>query len=141
VVSIDSAIRRFRAKQAGQFSQTALLQRPVGETVYDPNTQASVQPVVTIYTGVPCKVSTMGREQGSEVSAGQTEVRVTDLEAKFPIDADVLHGDLLTIVTSTFNTQDIGRQFRVTQIDRREWQISRKCAIEETIVPVLNEEV
>lgn len=136
-MSIDTAIRRFRRRQEAQFTQRATIQRPVGEPVYDPEAQVSAQPVETVDTDVPCKI-TSGETQGSDVAAGQTSVRVTELVVKFPVATDARRDDIVTISDSLYDEPDIGRQYRITDVDRREWQIARRCAIEETSVAMLN---
>jgi hypothetical protein len=134
-VSIATALTRFRAKQAEQFSQTCTVHRPVGEMTYDPDAQESTQPTELLYTGLPCKV-TSNERAGSDVDAGETEVRLVDMMVKFPIDTDVAMNDVVTITASTYHPLSVGKQYRILDVDDREWQISRRCTIEETLVPM-----
>lgn len=138
-MSIESALRRFRRKQADQFTQTANIDRPVGEMTYDPDLGTSVQQVVRRYTAVPCKV-TANERQGLDVQVAETKVRIVDHTVKFGVDTDVAMDDLVTITSSTFSPLDVDRQYRITDIDRREWQVSRRCVVEEVMVPMLWEE-
>lgn len=138
-MSVDSAIARFRKRQADQFTQTCRIDRPVGETYYDPDAQESVQPVEPLYAAVPCKVTSNDRS-GEDVQAGETEVRLLDVTIKFPVDTDVAMDDIVTITASKFHPLSVGKQYRITDVDDREWQISRRCVIEETLVPLLWEE-
>jgi hypothetical protein len=138
VVSITSALARFRAKQAEQFTQTGRIDRPTGEPAYDPNTRQSAQPVTTITTK-PCKV-TSGGTQGNDTDVGETTARIVGHEIKFPVGTDLQYLDIVTILSSKFDPSDVGRQYRVLDVDRREWQISRLARIEETVVPLLNED-
>lgn len=138
-MSIDSAITRFRKKQAEQFTQTCNIDRPVGEPIFDPDTNQVTQPVERRYTALACKVSWNDRA-GQDVEAGQTELRVVDAEVKFPVGTDVAKDDIVTITSSTFHALGVGKQYRISDVDDREWQISRRCVIEETLVPMLWED-
>lgn len=135
-MSIESAVTRFRAKQAEQFSQTADIYRPVGEPTFTPE-DGYAQPVVTVTAGVACKV-TSNERQGQDVQAGETEVRLLDHTIKFPVDTPVEVNDIVEVTASTYNPLDTGITYRITDVDRREWQISRRCVIEEVIVPLLH---
>lgn len=137
-MSVGSAITRFRARQAAQFSATAAVHRPVGEVTFTPET-GSVQPYDLIYPAIACKLTSEDRS-GNDASAGETVVRLVDQLIKFPVESDLRMDDIVTITASTHNPTDVGRQYRVTDVDRREWQISRRCNVEETLVPQLNEE-
>jgi hypothetical protein len=76
---------------------------------------------------------------GEDAKAAETVLRLVDHIIKFPVGQDVQMDDVVTITSSTYNPTDIGRQYRITDVDRREWQISRRCNVEETVVPQLNE--
>lgn len=137
-MSIPGALARFQARQAAQFTQRATIQRRVGEPTFTPE-DGYRQEVTTIAADVPCKV-TSNERQGQDVQAGQTEARIVDHEVKFPVGTLVEKDDLVTVTASVHNPQDTDRTYRVTDIDRREWQISRRCIIEEVLVPTLYEE-
>lgn len=138
-MSIESALARFRKRQAAQFTQTADIDRPIGEAEFDPTTGFTTQPVLRIRSGIGCKLTSNAR-QGEDVQAGETEVRLVDHTIKFDVGIDIEKDDLVTITNSKFNTADIGVQYRVTDVDRREWQISRRCVVEETLVPMMWED-
>lgn len=135
-MTVDSVIEWARSRQADQFTQTMTVQRPIGEAYYDEDIEMSVQEVVTIYTDLPCKISSI-EAQGEDRQAGQTEVRIVELMVKFPVGTDVAMNDVVTITSSHFNTLDVGRHYRITDVDHREREIARRCAIEETNVPML----
>jgi hypothetical protein len=135
-VSIETVIDRARRRQAVQLTQRATIVRPTGPPTFDSETRESVQPVTTLHTDLPCKVTNNDRA-GLDVAVGETEIRVTDREIKFPVGTVVAEGDLVTITAGTYNTVDIGVTYRITDIDRREWQVARRCVIEEVAVPRL----
>lgn len=132
-MSIDSAIRRFRSRQAGQFTATADLFRALGAPVYEDG--ESVYPVEQLYTDRPCKV-TSNERSGSNVNVAETQVRQVDQDIKFAVDTDVRIDDIVVITSSEYNALSVGKQYRITDVDDREWQISRRCIIEETIAPM-----
>lgn len=138
-MSVDSAITRFRRRQAAQFTQRATILRAAGEPTFDESTGLATQPYDTIGTDRPCKL-TADDPSHRKVDVGDTQARTTALRLKFPVGEDVEPLDVVTITDSVYNPTDVGRSYLVTAVDRREWQISRLCDIEETTVPELNEE-
>lgn len=137
-MSVDSALRRFRGKQAEQFTQTARIDRPIGLPVYDPETRTTSQPVRTIGTKA-CKTTNQDIN-GVDVQVGETTVRTVVNLVKFEPGTDLENRDLITIVSSKYNPSDVARQYRVLDVDRREWQIARRATIEEVVVPLSNVE-
>lgn len=136
-MSVQGAITRFRRKQAEQFTATARVDRPIGLPAYDPDTQQSVQTVEVVGT-FPCKLTNL-ETTGVAVETAQTTVREVGHLIKFPVGTDVTNRDIVTILTTTYGS-DAGRQFTVDDVDRREWQISRRCTVTETVVPLSHEE-
>lgn len=138
-MSIDTAIRRFRERQAAQFTDFATIRRPVGEPTFDEDTGLATQEYETVGTLRPCKL-TAHDPASRKVPAGETQLRVVTLQLKFPVEEDVQPDDIATITASTYNPTDVGKSYRIVSVDPRTWQISRLCEIEETLVPLLNEE-
>ena len=143
-MSVDSVLRRARKRQAVQFTDRATISRPVGEVIFNPETGASSQSYWTAYSGLPCKVKSVGLT-GYDVGAGQTEVRIIAREIEFDLEkagatVQPAVDDVVTITASTYNPPSIGQQYRITDIDRRTWQVCRRVTAEEVSVPALNEE-
>jgi hypothetical protein len=138
-MSIDTAITRFRARQAEQFSDEATVSRPVGELVTDPDTGAVTQPYDTIYEDRPCKIRPAGHS-GNDVTAGETELRMIGMTGKFAVDDDIRKDDILTVTASLYDASMPGRQYRVTEAPADAWQIARVVGLEEALVPELNPE-
>lgn len=137
-MSIATAISRFRAKQAEQFSDSATIRRPVGEPEFDTVTEQYTQDVITIYTG-PCKLRPVAIRGEDEANAGETVVAVPDSECKFPVDTDVQRGDIVTITGSLYDAGMTGKTFTVGRVPSDAWQISRIVILQEIIPPLLNE--
>ena len=137
-MSIDTAITRFRAKQADQFSDEATVSRPAGEPTTNATTGAVTQDYDDVLTG-PCKIRPAGRT-GSEVTAGETEVHLFPMAGKWPVDADIRRDDIVTVTASLYDASMVGRQYRVTEAPADGWQIARVVGLEETTVPELNPE-
>lgn len=140
-MSIATAITRFRLRQAEQFTQKATVRRPLGQMVYDAELGEDVQFVAVLHVDAPCKVTALSdTSKGRDVQAGETKVRLADGEIKFHVGLDVAVDDLVEITGSLYHPLSVGKHYRVTDVDEREWQIAHKCVIEETIVPTLREE-
>lgn len=135
-MSIDTALARFRARQAEQFSDEATVSRQVGGLTTDHTTGAVSRIFDAVYDG-ECKIRPADRS-GSDATAGETEVRLVDMAGKFPVDTDIRKDDIVTVTASTFDASMPGRQYRVTEAAADAWQIARVVGLEETLVPELN---
>lgn len=136
-MTIETAITRFRAKQAEQFTDEATVSRPNGAPATDPDTGAVTQLYAEVYDG-PCKLRPAER-RGSDIEAGETEVRVFDMVGKFPVDEDIRHGDIVTVTDSLYDATMVGRQYRVAEAPADAWQIAKVLSLEEVLVPELYE--
>lgn len=137
-MSIATAIARFRAKQADQFTDEATVSRPVGEPTTDSTTGEVTQDYTDVLAG-PCKIRPLERS-GSDVTAGETRVRQVDVGGKWPVDSDIRNDDIVTVTASEYDASMVGRQYRVTEVNADGWQIARVVGLEETLVPELNVE-
>lgn len=138
-MTVDSAITRFRRRQAAQFTDRATIRRPVGEPTYNPATGLSTQDFDTVATNRPCKFVKDDRA-GRDVTAGESTLLVSSILCRFPVDEDVEVHDVITTTESQYNPTDVGRSWRVADIERHTWQIARNCSVEEIVAPPLNEE-
>lgn len=136
-MSIDSAIARFRTKQALQLTTTVTVTRNVGEPQTDDETGEVTQPTETVYTG-PAKVRPSRNRSSDDTRAGETLIGKPDYDAKLPVDTDVQRDDELTVTGSVHDAGLIGRRFVVRQSMFDEWQISRVLVLEELLPPLLN---
>lgn len=134
-MSFDTTLEFFRDQQAEQFTDSATVNRPVGEMTYDPDA-GSVQDYDEVYSG-ECKIRPADRS-GNEVGAGQTEMVILDSTGKFPVDADLQKDDIVVVTASTYDAGMVGRQYRISSAPADGWQIARVTVLEETLVPALN---
>lgn len=139
-MSIESAIDRFRGKQAEQFSETVTITRPIGEATFDDETGEYAQATETAYDG-PAKVrpNTRSGSTGEDRQVGQTEARILDMIVRLPVDTDVREDDVIAVTDSTYDVGMPGRSFRVTDAPADGWQIARSVIAVEVLVPQLNE--
>lgn len=129
-MSLETAIARFRRRQADLFRDTARIERPSGTTTLDPNTgQETPDPPTLIYEGA-CALRGM-RWDGTDVEAGGGEVRIKGSRIHFPTDTAVLHKDLVTFTGSIYDPSLVGRTFVVIDVPPEGWQISRWVLVEE----------
>lgn len=134
-MSIESAIARFRTKQADQFSDTVTVARQVGELITDSETGEVTRDFTPIYAGL-CKIRPADRA-GQDVHVGETELRRLTMVGKFPVDEDIRKDDVVTVTASRFDATMVGRQYRVTEHPADGWQIAKVVGLEETLVPEL----
>lgn len=128
-MSVDTARQRFESRQRDLFRDTAVLERPGTATfspstgVYDPATPSPV------YSGA-CLIRGFAWE-GTDLESGGNEVRMRRYRVKFPIDTDARIDDIVRPTASDYDASLVGRSFRVTDVPRDGWQISRVCICEE----------
>lgn len=130
-MSVDAAIAFFRDEQEALFRDAATITRPgSGEPVLDPDTGELTPPAGTeLYSG-PCLIRGATWE-GTNVEAGEADVRLRVFSAKFPVDTDVEIFDIVTPTASAYDESLIGREFWVTDVLRDGWQISRSVICKE----------
>jgi hypothetical protein len=83
-----------------------------------------------IYEG-PCHVRATAATGRRDAQAGEREVRLSALRAKFPSDTPVEVDDQLEVTASTYDSGLVGRTFRVTDVLWDAWQIARVAMLEE----------
>lgn len=133
-MSVDSAIERFRRRQANLFRDEGTLTRPGdGGTLNSTSGVWTPTTGTTIYTG-PCLLRAFTWE-GTDVDFGDIEVRLRRVRAKFPVDTDIRLDDLFVASASTYDESLVGISFRVTDAFRDGWQIARVCIMEEVTAP------
>jgi hypothetical protein len=131
-VSLDAAISRFRRRQADLFRDEATVSRPptptAGVISTTDNTFTPTAPT-EVYDG-PCLLRSFTWE-GSDAQYGDIEIRLRRLRAKFPVDTDIRMDDVVVPTTSIHDESLVGVGFRVTDVFRDGWQISRVAILEE----------
>lgn len=131
-MSVDSAIAHFRRRQADVFRDEAILERPSGTTTFDPETGTEVPgPPTPVHTG-PCLIRAF-KWEGTDAEAGGVEARLRRFQVKFDVDVDARKDDIVRPIASTYDGSLVGRSFRVTDVARDGWQISRWLICEEII--------
>lgn len=133
-MTVDTAIARFRRRQADVFRDEATVSRPVegsGGTI-DPITGVYT-PVATsaVYDGV-CLLRALAWE-GSDALIGDDLTRKRRVRAKFPVNVDIQVDDVVIPTASTYDPSLVGIQFRVSDNFRDGWQIARVAILEEVI--------
>jgi hypothetical protein len=129
-VSLDSARQRFERRQRDLFRDTAVLERPSGTVsfntttgTYDPDSPTQ------IYSGA-CLIRGFNWE-GVDSEVGGDEVRLRRYRVKFPVDTAAQLDDIVRPTASTYDSSLVGLAFRVTDVVRDGWQISRWTVCEE----------
>lgn len=128
-MTVDSARLRFEGRQRDLFRDAAVLERAGSATfnpttgVYDPATPTQ------IYSGA-CLIRGFAWE-GTDLESGGEEVRMRRYRVKFPVDTDVRVDDIVRPTASDYDASLVGRAFRITDVPRDGWQISRVCICEE----------
>lgn len=129
-MSLATAISRFRGRQADLFVDEATVERPSTTTTFNPTTGTlTPDPPTEMYAGA-CLIRGV-KWEGTNVEAGEADVRLRLFTAKFPVDTDVEVYDIVTPTASTYDESLIGREFWVTDVLRDGWQISRSVMCKE----------
>lgn len=135
-MSINTAISRFRRRQASLFHTESKVERPgEGDPEFNETTGEEVLPERSLIYEGPCLFRPgirSGGITGRDVTTGEREVRFVDATAKYPVDTPIQKDDLVTLTASQHDADLVGREFRVTDVARDEWQISRVVILEET---------
>lgn len=130
-MTVESTIALFRTAERALMSSTVTIVRNVGEPTFDNVTGEFGQDTDPVYTGDALIRSNMW--EGSDVQAGQQEVRLRGVRVKLPADTLVRMGDIVTVTDSPDARMD-GKVFRVTDVMVDDWQISCTTICEEVVV-------
>lgn len=131
-MSIDSAINRFRSRQAEQFTTTVAVTRPATTGTYTRD-DGYQRPATTVYEGV-CKIRP-AEQRGSEPQSGERQIGVLDFVGKFPVDTELARDDIVTVTDSGHDARLVGKRFKVTDTLLDEWQIAAVYALEHIAAP------
>lgn len=123
-MTVETAIAYFRRRERQLMTSTVEVTRVTGPPSYDPGTGTVTEPVVSVYHGDA--LVRMNAWEGSDVQAGDTEVRLRTARAKLPADTLVLRDDLLRVIASK-DARLVGRVYRITDVLVDDWQVS--CAV------------
>lgn len=130
-MTVESTIALFRSAERALMSSTVTIVRNVGEPTFDNVTGEFGQDTDPVYTGDALIRSNMW--EGSDVQAGQQEVRLRGVRVKLPADTLVRMGDIVTVTDSPDARMD-DKVFRVTDVMVDDWQISCTTICEEVVV-------
>lgn len=130
-MTLDTAIENFRRKQEALFRDACTIKRASGEPEFDEESGSYETPTPTgIYSGA-CQARPAGGLVGTDVVAGDRELRLKDLVLKLPVNTAVMENDVVVMTASTYDSGLIGRTYRITDVLRDGRQIARTCVMEE----------
>lgn len=129
-MTAEAAALRFRRREEAQLIDTGTLTRGNGEPDFDEATGEWTDSTTTVYTG-PAKIRLQGVNVGYDREAGGGDIRVNTLVLTLPGDTDVRVDDRWTTTASPLDTGLVGRTYRITDVLRSTWQITRKAMLEE----------
>lgn len=129
-MTVDTAVARFRRRQADLFRDTGTLSRPAGSGTLNTSTGDYVAASATVVYSGPCLIRAFTWE-GTDVDFGDIEVRLRRARVKFPADTDLRKDDIFVASASTFDESLVGVSFRCTDAFRDGWQIARVGIFEE----------
>lgn len=131
-MTVDSARLRFQQRQADLFRDTV--------TVVIPSTGGTLNPTTGVWTpNAPTLVysgAALVRSftwQGTSVNFGEEPVRLQRARIKLPLDTPVEVSHVVTVTASTYDTEMVGRSYRVTDVFHDGWQICRVVIAEEVV--------
>lgn len=129
-MSVGSALARFRRRERKLWNSEGILTRDTGTSFSEASGDETPGQPTTIYEGA-CQVRASGATGRRDAQAGEREIRIAPLKAKFPADTAALKDDRLLITSSTFDAGIVGRTFRVTDVLWDDWQVARVAMLEE----------
>jgi hypothetical protein len=83
-----------------------------------------------VYQG-SCQVRATAATGRRDAQAGEREIRISALRAKFPSTTAPAVNDVLELTASTHDPGLVGRTFRVTDVLWDGWQVARVAMLEE----------
>ena len=128
-MSVETAIAYFRQRQVALFRSTCTITRATPGTFVEATGEITPGTPTTIYTG-ECLARPFSWE-GSDVQAGEEEVRLRGMKLKVPADTAIAKDDVVTITGSSGDTGLVGRKFRITDVLRDDWQVVRVAITQE----------
>lgn len=131
-MTLDTAIARFRSRQAALFRDEIRITRASEEdpTFNEETGEYDTPDPTEVYEG-PCLLRPAGGLVGTDVIAGERELRLSDYVLKLPANTPVRNDDIGELTVSTYDADLVGRTYRITDVLRDGWQIARKCVVEE----------
>jgi hypothetical protein len=131
-VSVDSALAGGRAAAAALMVDQCTIGRPIGKAT-DPTTSQVVTTYSPVYSG-PCKVQILDVIPATPEAGGRLAT-VTRLRVDVPIEATagVTVNDVVTITAATFDTDLVGRTFRVIAPFHGSMKTARRLPVEEIV--------
>lgn len=131
-MTLDTAIARFRSRQKALFRDECEITRASEEepTFNEATGEYETPNPTEVYEG-PCLLRPAGGLVGTDVIAGEREVRLSDYVLKLPANTPVRSNDSVSLTVSTYDDDLVGRSYRITDVLRDGWQIARKCVVEE----------
>lgn len=131
-MSIAAAIDFFRREERALMDSSVTAVRDNGAPTLNTTTGVVTQPETTVYTGDA--LVRQAAWQGSDVNAGETELRLRPWRLKFPHGTNLRRDDRVT-VTASANSGLVGRVFRITDFFGDDWSPSAPYFAEEVIGP------
>lgn len=129
-MTLASALEYFRQREAQLRSSEVIVERSAGDGVFDEDTGEIEESVPDVIYEGPALVRPT-TWVGADVQAGEREVRLRGIRVKFPPDTAVRKDDDVFIVASKHDAGLVGASFRITDVLRDDWQITRVALAEE----------
>lgn len=128
--AITNELPRLQVEAEALMVDAVTISRAGGERVFDETTGDWTTPAgSTIYAG-KAKIRLQGVTVGYDREVGGGDIRVNTLILAVPAGTPIEADDIAT-VTASRDADLVGRKYRVTDVMRSTWQITRKAMLEE----------
>ena len=127
-MTLSTHLEFFRQQETDLFSETLTVTRP-GEGSYTAATQTYTAGGTSVYSGGG-KIRVQ-RGVGYDLAVGGGDARLHALTLTLPADTAIAKNDTVTVSASEHDADLVGRTYRITDVLRDGWQITRKAMIEE----------
>jgi D-alanyl-D-alanine carboxypeptidase len=130
---IAAALPLLREEAEARMVDACVITRAGGDEVFDPNTgDYTTPPGSTVYSG-KCEVQVSDGLNAREAEAGGTELTVTRVTVKLPVNAvtgQVRDGDTVRLTSSTNDPALVDQVFRVVGLHAKTYASARRLHVE-----------
>lgn len=108
-------------------TETGIVERETGETVFDEWTGQETPVMETVYDG---PVLVRPQYRATEEEAGGTTIVVGRYDVTFPADTPVVTGDKVKMTVAPYDAALVGVEFTLLDVPVDAWQVARICTAE-----------
>lgn len=131
VDDIRQALPELRLEAEGRMVDACTITAPDGEPVFDDDTGTYTNPTGTVIYAGKCEVQVTDGLNARQTEAGGSDVSITRLIVKVPIDATgILVNQIVTITRATFDSELVDQKFQIAASHAKSFATCRRLQVE-----------